>query len=123
MPSSFKLRGRTKKHLLKQAVKPLLPPRSSIGQRWASGSRSTSGSGATCATSPVTFYSVLPRASAAISARPSSRRLIDEHVKGTRQWHYQLWNLTMFELWHRMFVDERPERARRASPPTPAACA
>jgi len=33
------------------------------------------------------------------------QRLLDEHIKGVRQWHYQLWNLLMLELWHRTFID------------------
>ena len=40
------------------------------------------------------------------------RRMIDEHVRSERTWHEQLWNLLMLELWHRMFIDDRPARAR-----------
>jgi asparagine synthase (glutamine-hydrolysing) len=35
-------------------------------------------------------------------------RLLHEHVSGARNWHYQLWNLLVFELWHEMFFDSRP---------------
>ena len=34
-------------------------------------------------------------------------RLLDDHVSGRGVWHYQIWNLLMLELWHRMFIDER----------------
>jgi hypothetical protein len=36
------------------------------------------------------------------------RRLLDEHTRGERSWHYQLWNLLVLELWHRTFIDRQP---------------
>src|SRR5438105_5671658 len=36
-------------------------------------------------------------------------RLLDEHVRGGARWHSQLWNLLMLELWHRTFIDRRPD--------------
>jgi asparagine synthase (glutamine-hydrolysing) len=33
------------------------------------------------------------------------KRLLDEHVTGVRNWHPQLWNLLMLELWHRVCID------------------
>ena len=44
--------------------------------------------------------------------QPVIAQLITEHETGQRNRHFQLWNLLMFELWHRMFIDgeglERP---------------
>jgi asparagine synthase (glutamine-hydrolysing) len=39
---------------------------------------------------------------------PAIERMLREHESGARNWHYQLWNLLIFELWHRMFIDQRP---------------
>ncbi|MEQ1832112.1 MAG: asparagine synthase (glutamine-hydrolyzing) [Candidatus Eisenbacteria bacterium] len=32
-------------------------------------------------------------------------RMLDEHDRGTRNWHVQIWNLMMLESWMREFVD------------------
>lgn len=48
--------------------------------------------------------------------RPVVERLFAEHQSGRRQWHYQLWNLLMLELWFQMFIDRRPD-----GPPAAAA--
>jgi asparagine synthase (glutamine-hydrolysing) len=34
------------------------------------------------------------------------RRMVDEHSRGVADWRNQLWSLLMFELWHRMFIDQ-----------------
>lgn len=39
------------------------------------------------------------------------QELFDQHASGRFAWHYQLWNLLMLELWHRMFIDTRPTAA------------
>jgi len=106
LPSSFKLRGRVKKYLLRKAVGHLLPPpvlsRPKMGfgvpiEQW--------------------FRSELRdfTRDLLLSQRAMERgyferaavvRLIDEHVRGIRPWHYQLWNLVMLEMWHRHLIDE-----------------
>ncbi len=108
LPAELKLRGQTKKFILKQAVRPLLPPeiidRPKMGfgvplDHWFRGDLKEMA------------YDLL------LSRRLRERgyfhtavvkRLLDEHTQGRRNWHYQLWNLLMLELWHRMFIDARP---------------
>ena len=33
------------------------------------------------------------------------RRMLEQHASGRRNWHSQIWNLMMLELWHRTFID------------------
>jgi asparagine synthase (glutamine-hydrolysing) len=111
LPSHMKLRGRIKKHIFKRAVRDLLPPeivhRPKMGfgvplDHWFR--RELRDMAHDLLTGP--------RARARGYFRPQTvERLLGEHVRGARRWHYQLWNLLMLELWHRMFIDDRPVAA------------
>ena len=105
LPSSMKLHGSQKKHVLKQAVTSL-PPKSILD-------RPKMGFGV-----PLDYwfrgelkemaYDLLLSQRAIQRGyfhRDVVQQLLDEHVSQTRAWHYQLWNLLMLELWHRMFID------------------
>jgi asparagine synthase (glutamine-hydrolysing) len=109
LPSDLKLRGITTKYLLKRAVRALLPapvvdrPKQGFGvpiDRWFRGELRTM------------VHDVLLDARTlrrGYFRESVVRRLLDEHRRGVRGWHYQLWSLLVLELWHRMFVDRRPE--------------
>ncbi|MBM2836839.1 MAG: asparagine synthase (glutamine-hydrolyzing) [candidate division NC10 bacterium] len=106
LPPSLKIRGLKKKYLLKRAVADLLPveildrPKQGFAvpiDEW--------------------FRHDLKEMAHDILLDPHSlgrgyfraeavRGLLDEHVKGVRHWHPQLWNLLMLELWHRAFIDQ-----------------
>ncbi|MBI1747125.1 MAG: asparagine synthase (glutamine-hydrolyzing) [Acidobacteria bacterium] len=105
LPADFKIRHLSKKYILKKALSGLLPreilhrPKMGFGVPINDWFR-TDLKGMT--------YDVL------LSKTARSRgyfnpqfiqRMIDEHVTGARQWHYQLWNLLLLELWHRAFID------------------
>ena len=108
LPSGLKMNGAIKKYILKEAVKPLLPkeiierPKMGFGvplDHWFRHELKD------------LAYDVL--LSDSLRQRGYFhehvvRRLLDEHTRGVRSWHYQLWNLLMFESWHRMFIDARP---------------
>jgi asparagine synthase (glutamine-hydrolysing) len=56
--------------------------------------------------------------------RPDTiRRMLDDHVAERRSWDALLWALLMLELWHRTYLDDDGELARRralAAATTPA---
>lgn len=105
LPANMKLRGSSKKYLLKKATGTLLPqeilnrPKMGFGvpiDHWLRHELHDF------------VYDLL------LSPRSTQRgyfkkdvieRLIYEHVNKIRTWHYPLWNLLMLELWHRMFID------------------
>lgn len=48
--------------------------------------------------------------------RPAKvRQMLEEHWRGTADWHTQLWALLMLESWHRTFIDERLSPVSAAS--------
>lgn len=105
LPEHLKLRGRTKKYLLRRLADRLLPSellhRRKMGfavpiDHWFRGSLKSMA------------YDVLldTRAAQRGYFRPSFvKRMLDEHASGARNWHAQLWNLLALELWHQTFID------------------
>ena len=105
LPSQMKLKGRTKKHILKKAIKNLLPqelidrPKMGFGvpiDHWFRHELKE-------------FAYDLLLSSRSIQRgyfhRQEVQKLLHEHTNNIRAWHYQLWNLLMLELWHRAFID------------------
>jgi asparagine synthase (glutamine-hydrolysing) len=120
LPSDLKRRGTTAKYIFKRAVRHLLPadiidrPKKGFSvplEHWFRNELREM----------TTDLLLDPRALQRGYFRPATvRRLIDEHVRGIRNWHEQLWNLVMLELWHRMFLDARPAvRATHAQSANP----
>ena len=105
IPSDLKVRGRTKKYILKRALGDLLPeailhrPKMGFGvpiDHWLRHELRD-----------LAYDTLLgPRCLGRGYFRPETvQRLLDEHVRRRRNWHYLLWTLLMLELWHRTYVD------------------
>jgi asparagine synthase (glutamine-hydrolysing) len=108
LPSSFKLRGRQSKYLLRRAFADLLP--------WENANRRKSGFGI-----PVGLWFRGPLrdllGDSLLSDRSLNRgyfnadevrRLVNQHWAGRADHSFLLWSLLMLELWHQEMVDRTP---------------
>ena len=111
IPSDLKVRGRTKKYILKRALSDLLPeeilhrPKMGFGvpiDHWLRHELRE-----------LAYDTLLgPRCLGRGYFRPRAvQRLLDEHTHGRANWHYLLWTLLMLELWHQTYVDGDGELA------------
>jgi asparagine synthase (glutamine-hydrolysing) len=105
LPSDLKLRGRVKKYLLKRAAAGFLP--ASIIDRPKMGFGVPVDHWFRHELKDLARDTLLgaPARDRGYFRLAAVRRMLDEHVAGTRHWHYQLWNLLVLELWHRAFID------------------
>ena len=113
LPTRHKVRGLSKKRLLRKAAEPLLPAR--IVRRPQARLLDPGGRLARAASSSRSRATRSRRTSSAArasSATSAVRRLLDEHVAGKQDWSRQLWGLLAFTLWYERHV----EHVRPASP-------
>ena len=117
LPERLKLRGRTTKYILREAMRDYLPPeilsRSKMGfpvpiGRWFRGEYR----------SVVDEYVLGARtASRDLFDPPYIRTLVQEHMSGHRDHSERLWALVNVEVWHRIFIDgESPEHVGAGAP-------
>jgi asparagine synthase (glutamine-hydrolysing) len=105
LPSRFKINGRTRKHVLKEVLRPMLPAgiidrrKQGFGVPLAGWFRG----GLTSIFSDV-LTSARTRQRGYFDARFIDR-LIREHLSGTRDHSLRLWQLLVLELWHREYLD------------------
>jgi asparagine synthase (glutamine-hydrolysing) len=105
LPASYKLRGLTTKHLLKNALKGLLPAenltRSKMGfgvpiARWFRDElKNFLAETILCERSLGRGY----------FKREAVNHLFEQHTERRRDYAHQLWTLLMLELWHQEFID------------------
>jgi asparagine synthase (glutamine-hydrolysing) len=106
IPFDLKVRGRTKKYILKRALAGLLPrqilrrPKMGFGvpiDHWLRHELRE-----------MAYDTLLSRQAVGRGYfHPDVvRRMLDEHVRGNVSSHYLLWTLLMLELWHLQFIDK-----------------
>ena len=108
LPATMKIRNGRRKHVLKRAVADLLPE--SILDRRKQGFGVPLAAWFRGGLTDI-FSDVLrsPRARQRGYFEPVAvDRVLDEHLAGRRDRSLQLWQLLMFELWHREYLDARP---------------
>jgi asparagine synthase (glutamine-hydrolysing) len=111
VPASMKLRGGESKHLLKSALRAVLPD--AILDRPKMGFGVPLGAWLRGSLKEMLIDTVLSdRALARGYFKPAAvRAMVDAHMAGSNDYHYILWDMLMLERWHRMFID------RAAAPP------
>jgi asparagine synthase (glutamine-hydrolysing) len=111
IPASMKIANGRRKHILKEAAKALLPPE--ILNRRKQGFGVPLG---------VWFRGGLTTVFADVLRSPTTRqrgyfepafidRLLEEHLSAKRDHSLRLWQLLVFELWHRQYVDRSVAQA------------
>ena len=105
LPSRFKIKDGRRKHVLKETLRPLLP--AGILDRRKQGFGIPLGTWFRGGLTGL-FSDVLesPRARQRGYFEPAFvSRLLKEHLAGQRDHTLRLWQLTVFELWHRQYLD------------------
>jgi asparagine synthase (glutamine-hydrolysing) len=105
IPAELKLKGRTTKYILKEALKGILPDEVLFREKMGFGV-------------PIDHwfrnelkemaYDTLLSGGAmqrGYFKREVVKKILDEHTSGRWNWQNHIWNLLMLELWHRMFID------------------
>jgi asparagine synthase (glutamine-hydrolysing) len=112
LPAKHKVRGLSKKVLLRKAAAPLVPREIVHGRKrgfsipaaaWLRGELEPF---ARATLSPTTL-----RSQGFFEPEPV-KRLLDEHAAGAQDWSRQLWGLLAFTLWYERHVEQEPPRLR-----------
>ncbi len=111
IPASLKLRGKTTKHILKLAMSDLIPgeiinrPKMGFGvplKKWLNNELREM--------LHDTLTDQRARERGLLNPR-AVRDLLNEHGRGRRDNSLHLWGLLTLELWHRSFIDRKPEQS------------
>jgi asparagine synthase (glutamine-hydrolysing) len=112
LPTEMKLRGLTRKWILKRAFKGILPGKilhrrkRGFGlpiDRWLRNDLKDMVQDTLLARSAV---------ERGYFRKSTVKRLLEQHMSGQCNWQFHIWNLLMLELWHRHFIDGARDGAR-----------
>jgi asparagine synthase (glutamine-hydrolysing) len=105
VPPSLKLHGRTTKHILREAMRPLLPPEVLEQNKAGFGAPADHWLAHDLREMVDDLLSENGLKSRALFNPASVRRLIDEQRSGRQDWSAQVWQFLTIELWMRAFID------------------
>jgi asparagine synthase (glutamine-hydrolysing) len=104
VPATWKLRGLSRKYILKEAVRHLLPP--GVADRKKKGFPTPMGRWLQSELAGYARDLLLASDSACCTMIDRKRlcRMIDAHVRGRRNYERQIFTLLVFEIWHQTFL-------------------
>lgn len=106
IPAELKLKGRTTKYILKEALKGILPDEILLREKMGFGvpiDRWFRNELKGLAYDTLLSDKAIQRG---YFKKEAVKKILDEHTSNKWNWHNHIWNLLMLELWHRMFIDK-----------------
>jgi asparagine synthase (glutamine-hydrolysing) len=110
LPSSVKLRGQRQKHVLKEAMKGLVPEAILARGKWGFGVPIRRWFRGPLRDSVIDLLGDRKTRERGLTNPEFVRALIDEHLAGRRDQSVRMWALVMLELWCRRVIDAAPVR-------------
>jgi asparagine synthase (glutamine-hydrolysing) len=110
LPADLKLKGRTGKYLLREAMKDVLPKR--ILTRPKRGFPVPTGSWLRRELKDFVHDTLLANDAACRGYMDSKiiKKIVREHEQGTENRRQEIWTLLVFEIWHRLFIGQHELR-------------
>jgi asparagine synthase (glutamine-hydrolysing) len=105
IPSKYKVVGRTGKNILKKALEPVLPRDLLYAQKRGFGAPIREWFRSELVEQMESHFFASPLMKRDLFDTAFVRRLLDEHVRGKRDWSFQLWALLNLGLWYERWID------------------
>jgi asparagine synthase (glutamine-hydrolysing) len=107
IPSKYKVSGHTGKYILKKALEPLLPHDILYAKKRGFGAPIREWFRSELVEQMESHFFASPLAKRELFDMNFVRRLLDEHIRGKRDWSFQLWTLLNLGLWYERWIDPR----------------